>query len=176
MSLIFCNFCFIVTKKLYGQGKNMGGGTMLPRTVFRNSECLWKWTHLKSRKPNFNWVNSTPIVFVGGPELKYEPRNRLSFLRFLVIFLSHSRQMPRLSFNCFLSLPFEFKSYYCLIPYKSWDTCICIVAGYQLDSRASIPSKGKRFFCSPQRPDRIWVPSCPIGIEGSFLSIEVAGA
>jgi hypothetical protein len=27
-----------------------------------------------------------------------------------------------------------------------------------MDGRGSIPAKGKRFFYTPQRPDRLWVP------------------
>jgi hypothetical protein len=30
--------------------------------------------------------------------------------------------------------------------------------GYRLDSRGSILGRGKRFFCTSQRPDRLWVP------------------
>jgi hypothetical protein len=30
---------------------------------------------------------------------------------------------------------------------------------YGLEDRGSIPGRGKRFFSSPQRPDRLWGPS-----------------
>jgi hypothetical protein len=32
---------------------------------------------------------------------------------------------------------------------------VCMATGYGLDDRVSIPDKGKRFFSSPQRPDRL---------------------
>jgi hypothetical protein len=35
--------------------------------------------------------------------------------------------------------------------------------GYRLYDRGSIPGRGKRFFPTPQRPDRLWGP--PFGIE-----------
>jgi hypothetical protein len=31
-----------------------------------------------------------------------------------------------------------------------------IATGYGLDTRGSIPGKGKRFFSTPQRPDMLW--------------------
>jgi hypothetical protein len=33
-----------------------------------------------------------------------------------------------------------------------------IAAGYTLDGRDSIPGRGKRFFSTPQRADRLWGP------------------
>jgi len=41
-----------------------------------------------------------------------------------------------------------------------------------------IPSRGKRFFSSPQHPDQLWVPSssCPVVIRGSSRSSKVAAA
>jgi hypothetical protein len=38
---------------------------------------------------------------------------------------------------------------------KSRDVSIGIPTGYGLDGRGSIPSRGKRFFSAPQRPDRL---------------------
>jgi hypothetical protein len=35
-----------------------------------------------------------------------------------------------------------------------------IVTGYGLNGRGMIPSRGKRFFCTPQRSDRLWDPPC----------------
>jgi hypothetical protein len=42
--------------------------------------------------------------------------------------------------------------------------------GYGLGERGSIPGKGKRFFSTPQRLDRLWVPTSflPNGHRGLF--------
>jgi hypothetical protein len=31
-----------------------------------------------------------------------------------------------------------------------------MVTGYEMGDRDSIPGRGKRFFSTPQRPDRLW--------------------
>jgi hypothetical protein len=44
---------------------------------------------------------------------------------------------------------------------RSRDSSVDIPTGYGLDGRGSIPGRGKRFFCTPQGPDRSyiqWVP------------------
>jgi hypothetical protein len=41
---------------------------------------------------------------------------------------------------------------------RSWYSSVGIVTGHGLDSRGQIPSRSKRFFSSPQHPDRLWVP------------------
>jgi hypothetical protein len=38
------------------------------------------------------------------------------------------------------------------------DSSVDIVKGYGLDGRDSIPGKGKIFFFTPHRPDRLWGP------------------
>jgi hypothetical protein len=40
----------------------------------------------------------------------------------------------------------------------SRDASVGIVTGYRLDGRGSIPGRGKIFFSSPQRPDRLLGP------------------
>jgi hypothetical protein len=35
---------------------------------------------------------------------------------------------------------------------RSWGSSVGITTGYGLDSRDSIPGRGKKFFSSPQRP------------------------
>jgi hypothetical protein len=41
---------------------------------------------------------------------------------------------------------------------RSRDSLVGIVTGYGLDSRCSIPGRGKRIFSTPQRTDRLWGP------------------
>jgi hypothetical protein len=41
---------------------------------------------------------------------------------------------------------------------RNQDSSVSIVTGYELDSWNSILSGGKRFFSTPQCPDRIWGP------------------
>jgi hypothetical protein len=36
------------------------------------------------------------------------------------------------------------------------DRSVGIATGYGLDDRSSVPDRGKRFFSTPQRPDRMW--------------------
>jgi hypothetical protein len=40
----------------------------------------------------------------------------------------------------------------------SLNNSIGIVTGYELEGRALIPSRDKRIFFIPQRPDRLWCP------------------
>jgi hypothetical protein len=39
---------------------------------------------------------------------------------------------------------------------KSIYSSVVIATGYRLDGQGSIPSRGKRFFSSPQHPDQLW--------------------
>jgi hypothetical protein len=47
---------------------------------------------------------------------------------------------------------------------KALSTCrnrgssVGIATSYDLDGWVSIPGRGKRFFSSPQQPDRLWSP------------------
>jgi hypothetical protein len=43
-----------------------------------------------------------------------------------------------------------------------WDTSFGIATGYGLDGRGSIPESGKKFFSTPQRPERHSGPPNPI--------------
>jgi hypothetical protein len=49
---------------------------------------------------------------------------------------------------------------------------------YGLDSRGSIPDKGKRFSSTPQRQNRLWCPLSllTIGHRGSFPEDKATGA
>jgi hypothetical protein len=73
-------------------------------------------------------IISTPAAYSGGPRFKSRPGNRLSWLRFFVVFLSPSRQMPGqyLKLGHDLSLPHPFQliiHYHPLIQrYIVWDT------------------------------------------------------
>jgi hypothetical protein len=42
---------------------------------------------------------------------------------------------------------------------RSRDSSVIIVTGCGLDDRGSIPGRDKKYFSTPQRPDRLWVPS-----------------
>jgi hypothetical protein len=71
------------------------------------SLCTMTWT------PNV--MVNTSATYLGGPEFKSRPENRLFWLRFLVVFLSTSRQMleyyPKLDYKRFLPHPFQFIIY-----------------------------------------------------------------
>jgi hypothetical protein len=62
--------------------------------------------------------------------------------------------------------------------YMSLDSSVGTAMGYGMDGWVSIPGRDKRFFCTPQRPDRLWghPASYTIGIGGSFPGGKVAGA
>jgi hypothetical protein len=53
-----------------------------------------------------------------------------------------------------------------------------LTMGYGLDCRGSIPSRGKRFFSTPQRPDRIWDPHSLLfnGYQELFPEVRAAEA
>jgi hypothetical protein len=59
----------------------------------------------------------------------------------------------------------------------SRDSWVNIEMGCWLDGRVSIPGSGKRFYSTPQRPDRLWAhPSTsPMGTGGSFPGGKAAG-
>jgi hypothetical protein len=50
------------------------------------------------------------------------------------------------------------------------DLLIGIATGYGLDNRGSVPGRGKRFFCIPQRPYQFSNPTSllPNGCQGLF--------
>jgi hypothetical protein len=56
---------------------------------------------------------------------------------------------------------------------KNWDISVGIATGYGPDGRGLIPDRGKRFFSTPQRPNR---PFYPMGTGGSFPGGEAAAA
>jgi hypothetical protein len=43
---------------------------------------------------------------------------------------------------------------------------VCATAGYGFEVWGSIPGKGKRFFSTPQRPERLWGPPNMISFPG----------
>jgi hypothetical protein len=61
--------------------------------------------------------------------------------------------------------------------FDSQDSSVNIKTGYGLDGRGSIPGRGKRFFCFPQRPDGLWSPPrfLYIGKVASFRGGKAAG-
>jgi hypothetical protein len=48
---------------------------------------------------------------------------------------------------------------YVIYMFISRDSPVGIATGYGLDGRGSIPSRGKRFLCSPRSPDRLRGPA-----------------
>jgi hypothetical protein len=60
----------------------------------------------------------------------------------------------------------------------SWTSLVETETGYGLDGWGSIPDLGKRFFFSPQHPERLWGSSSlpSNGFRGSFLGDKAAGA
>jgi hypothetical protein len=62
--------------------------------------------------------------------------------------------------------------------YLSRDSSVGITMGYGLDSRDTIPAKGKRFFSSPHRPNQLWsTPSLlSNGYRGPFVCGKAARA
>jgi hypothetical protein len=67
---------------------------------------------------------------------------------------------------------------YMLILFRSWDSSVGIATCYRLDGRGSVRGRGKRFFFSPQRPDRLWGPPWlpSNGTGGCFQGGKAAGA
>jgi hypothetical protein len=55
--------------------------------------------------------------------------------------------------------------------YGNLDNIVCAATAYELDGRGSIPGRGKRFFCTPQRPDRLWGP--PSLISNVYLGFSL---
>jgi hypothetical protein len=53
---------------------------------------------------------------------------------------------------------------------KCRDSSVTMAMSYGLDSRGSIPGRGKKFFFMTQRPDRLWGPSSLLsnGYRGSY--------
>jgi hypothetical protein len=60
--------------------------------------------------------------------------------------LARQQTMPEQ--NCPMTIPNE----------RSRDSSVGTATGYGLDGWGSISSRGKRFFSTPQRPDRLWGP------------------
>jgi hypothetical protein len=60
----------------------------------------------------------------------------------------------------------------------SRDSSVCVASGYGLDCQGSIPGRDKRFFSTPQRPDRLWDPRSLVynGYRGLFPRLKTAGA
>jgi hypothetical protein len=55
---------------------------------------------------------------------------------------------------------------------------VAVVMSYSLDNRGSIPARRKRFFSTPQHPDRPWGPPSLlfIGTGGTFPRGKAAGS
>jgi hypothetical protein len=62
--------------------------------------------------------------------------------------------------------------------YKSRVSSVGIAIGHGLDGRGSVPGRSKRFFSSPQHPDRIWAhpASYTVGVGESFPCGKATGA
>jgi hypothetical protein len=85
---------------------------------------------------------------------------------------AHSRSLYRLRYpGCTRGLILEKRI--ALNIKENLDSSVCIAKKYGLDSRCSIPNRGKKVFSTPQRRDLLpiqWVP------DGSFLWRKAARA
>jgi hypothetical protein len=79
------------------------------------------------------------------------------------------------SLKCFLVLTLEY--IYPLL-FRAGTAPVSIATGYGMDGRGSIPSRGMRFFCTPQCRDWLWGPpaSYIIGSGGPFPGGKAARA
>jgi hypothetical protein len=75
----------------------------------------------------------------------YTTRDRIQILLFFLFYF------------CPLSpLPSFMKFTYNLFKDRKRDSSVGIATSYGLEGRGSVPGRNKRFFSSPQRPDRFW--------------------
>jgi hypothetical protein len=52
-----------------------------------------------------------------------------------------------------------FLLFFLSLPIEQMNVCVdCVVTGYLLDGRGSVPGRGTRFFFLSHRPDRFWDP------------------
>jgi hypothetical protein len=77
-------------------------------------ETIWNINHSSRNKyvmvllmtKHCGQVVNTPALYLGGPKFKSCPRDRLSWLMFIMVFLRTSREMPgyylKLGHDCFL--------------------------------------------------------------------------
>jgi hypothetical protein len=77
--------------------------------------CLTNSFSLNSNKERCDRLVNTPVSCSGGTRLKYRPGDRLSRLKFFVVFLSPSSQIPgddfKLGHDRILPHPFQFIIY-----------------------------------------------------------------